>query len=449
MKRIKTIMIILAIIIVLLIVALLLLLNSKGKVNGQLLDPQYPESEIVILSETIQKLSTKNEYFILKNIISTYYNSINDMHEDYSQYYTKEEAKQNIEYYQNAVYNMLDQNYIKEFGITKEKIYNDYKKIGESKLILNDIKYCDMSDSIKIYFVQGKNIEYQNSNKSEVRLMIITDYINNTFSILPWEYVQKYGYDKYEIGDSISLNFEVEEIQKNKNNVFAYKNKTKEDMIVEYFDIYKFKMLYDVESAYENLDVEYRNKRFGNLEEFKNYIKSRFSQIYISQIDSYISNNYDEYTEYVAKDQYGNLYIFKETNVGEFTITLDTYTLEQEKFNVEYKKATNKDKVIMNIDKFFQMINAKDYKTSYKILNNNFKNLNFKTEDSFKDYMKSKLYNYNDVAYINYSDEISGVFTYYIEISNRENKSDKKIKMNIVMQLLEGTDYTLSFEILD
>ena len=40
-----------------------------------------------------------------------------------------------------------------------------------------------------------------------------------------------------------------------------------------------------------------------------------------------------------------------------YTVALDTYILEQEKFNATYLKATNKEKVSMNISKFFDMIN--------------------------------------------------------------------------------------------
>lgn len=449
MKNIKRIMIILAIMIIFLIIMLVFILTSKGKVKNEILDPEYEEGDIVILNKTLKTLNIKNDYFILKNIISLYFDSINAMYEDNSEYFTEDEIKENIQYYQKAIYNMLDKNYIKEFKISENQIYNMYKKIGKSKHLLNDIKYYDISDSLKLYLIEGENVEYENNNKTEVKLMIIIDYINNTYSIFPWEYVEKHKIDKYKIGDSVLLNFSIEKIEKNDNNTFIYKNITKEEVAVDYFNTYKFKMLYDVKSAYYNLDEEYRNKRFGNVEEFTNYIKSRFKEIYISNIDSYMINKYDEYTEYVVKDQYDNLYIFKETSVGKFTVILDTYTLEYEKFNNEYKNATNKEKVIMNIDKFFQMLNAKDYKTSYNLLDSNFRNMNFKTENTFKSYMESKLYSYNDVSYVNFSDEISGVYTYYIEISNRQNKNDKKIKMNIIMQLLEGTKYKLSFEILE
>ena len=70
-------------------------------------------------------------------------------------------------------------------------------------------------------------------------------------------------------------------------------------------------------------------------------------------------------------------------------------------------------------------------------------------QDSFEQYIRTKLYLYNDINLVNFSDKISGVFTYYIEVSNKENKNDAKIKMNIIMQLLEDTEYQLSFEIID
>ena len=43
----------------------------------------------------------------------------------------------------------------------------------------------------------------------------------------------------------------------------------------------------------------------------------------------------------------------------------------------------------MNVDKFFQMINRKDYKTSYKCLADSYKNNYFKTENDFANFVKN------------------------------------------------------------
>jgi nanoRNase/pAp phosphatase (c-di-AMP/oligoRNAs hydrolase) len=93
------------------------------------------------------------------------------------------------------------------------------------------------------------------------------------------------------------------------------------------------------------------------------------------------------------------------------------------------------------------MINSKDYKTAYGLLAEGFKENKFKTEDAFKQYVKENLYSYNKVNLVKFSDEISGVYTYYIEVYNKEDEKAPKIKMNIIMQLLDGTKYKISFRV--
>jgi len=185
------------------------------------------------------------------------------------------------------------------------------------------------------------------------------------------------------------------------------------------------------------------------LQEYKQYVSKNYNDLIKCNLNQYTIETNDNSKNYICKDQFNNYYIFKETNIGEYTLILDTYTLECEQFNEKYQKATNNEKVGMNITKFFQMINTKDYKSAYLLLSNSFKNNNFKTEADFEKYIKAKLYSYNDINLVSFSDEISGVYTYYIEVSNKENKEDKKIKMNIIMQLLEDTKYQLSFQIID
>ena len=94
------------------------------------------------------------------------------------------------------------------------------------------------------------------------------------------------------------------------------------------------------------------------------------------------------------------------------------------------------------------MINSKDYKSAYKVLAQSFKNNYFRTQESFEKFMKETFYSYNKPVYMNFSSDISGIYTYHIEVLNKENTKDDTIKMNVIMQLLEGTNYQISFEII-
>ena len=430
-KKIIRIMIILLICIIIISGLLVVIyLNNRSDSGIDIFNSNLSKGEIgeeKVYNE-LEKVSSKTDFYTVINCINSYLNALN---KNSSTYYIANDYQQKIQI--EYLYNILS---MEENNINKDNIMNNLEIYEEKMLFIPLGMEILKNKNVDKYMVHGIIQNLQNKNIKTINIIVNLDFKNNTYSIEP-------------IINQKQIENKNIQIEKNSYNIYMIPNVNNQYIINEYLSVYRLLALSSPKDIYNMLDESYREKRFENQANFEKYIYENSTEISKIKLKQYLVNNYDTYTEYVAKDQNDNLYIFKETNVGEFIVILDTYTLEQEKFNVEYKKATNKDKVIMNIDKFFQMINAKDYKTSYKILNNNFKNLNFKTEDSFKDYMKSKLYNYNDVAYINYSDEISGVFTYYIEISNRENKSDKKIKMNIVMQLLEGTDYTLSFEILD
>ena len=456
MENIKKIMIILVIII--LLIAIILLIISKNKQN---INPEYyevgPEQDISHnVFNDMEKLNNHRMYYTISNITKKYINSIKvlngDGYIDKSRLNTSlEEEKKSLNKYEyKKISSMLDERYYDIMNITendiirkisKFKVYGDYNHENVVyDIIIDNIYTYEMTMDIELYFVNFS------VNNIQDKIIIKLDNKNKTFSIFLEDYMDKFEYSKDMSKDNIEI--PDTEIEINNYNKFTYAQVEDATIVKGYVDLYKTLAINNTVKAYEYLDEEYKQKRFGSFENYKKYVQENTNEINQIQPTEYLINRYDDYTEYVAKDSNGNMYIFKETSVGEFTLILDTYTLEYEKFNTEYKRATNKDKVIMNIDKFFQMLNAKDYKSAYNLLDTNFKNNNFRTEGSFEKYMKSKLYSYNDVSYVKFSDEISGVYTYYIEISNRQNEINKKIKMNIIMQLLEGTNYKLSFEIL-
>ena len=93
-----------------------------------------------------------------------------------------------------------------------------------------------------------------------------------------------------------------------------------------YLNDYINNMFYNVEKAYNLLNEEYRNKKFGSLQNYKNYVNNlKFSKFKISR---YYKKSVDEYLIFGVYDQNGNFFAFKTNGVMQYTVYLDENTVE-------------------------------------------------------------------------------------------------------------------------
>ena len=290
------------------------------------------------------------------------------------------------------------------------------------------------TNAYSVYAIkEGEN--YQEENYYVIKI----DSKNETFCVLPLEK------DKYEDLDQIKIKNTTTEIEKNKRNTVNYSNINEGQIATKYFQEYKNLMLNNPEKAYKKLDNDYSKDRFGEIDEFKKYINENIKNIQLSQIYEYTVNLYDDYNEYVAKDYYDNIYIFKEDSPNNYTVKLDTYTIPTEKFKETYNSSEDYKKVQMNIDKFFQMINRHDYKTSYECLTNSYKNNYFKTEEEFANFARNNFFSYNKVAFKDCKQKGEKLYVFNIELTDLTGESEDKKEVTIVMQLNEELNFEMSF----
>ena len=429
MKDNKKILIIIFILIMFLIIIIIAMLNLLKEYNSS--DNVNTEFEQQILYETdknISKVENRNEYYVIDNIVATYMRYINNL---------KKEDKEDSNI---AMYSILDQEYISEFNITENEIkekFNIYT-INE-KVYIEDMYQIELSASSNVFIVYGNTI---NTNEY-FEIMVKTDSSNNTFSIFPKEYMDKYNYS-YE-SDVNSIKISDENIEPNNYNKFEYTNINDEQMAIYYFEDLKNR-IFEENKLYNVLNVDYISKKFASIEEFNIYLENLKQIIMQRNIVSYQINNQDGYTQYVLIDQNGKYYIFNETAVMDYNVILDTYTIDLPQFTEKYNNATDQEKVLLNIQKVFDAINDGDYRYVYNKLDSTFRQNNFPTETDFENYIKQNFYTSNNFEFSNYKSS-GNLHIYDISITDKNNVSSEKKTKNFIMQLKEGTDFLMSFNV--
>ena len=194
------------------------------------------------------------------------------------------------------------------------------------------------------------------------------------------------------------------------------------------------------------LDEEYRNKKFGSLENFQTYVDSNKQSIQQINLQQYQVNNYDDYLQYVMIDKNGRYYIFNEIAIMDFKLYLDTYTVDLPEFIEKYNKSTDQVKAGMNLEKIFSALNDGDYNYVYNKLDSTFKQNNFPNLNDFENYVKENFYAPMQVEYSNY--KYSGnLHIYDVNIKDRNNSNSSSITKNFIMQLLDGTNFVMSFNV--
>lgn len=93
-----------------------------------------------------------------------------------------------------------------------------------------------------------------------------------------------------------------------------------------YLNDYISTMYFNPNQAYKLLDKDYRTKKFGSLENYKNYILSLPYSNY--EIFKYKIEDIDGYQIFEIYDKNNNFYAFKTKGVMQYTVYLDDYTVE-------------------------------------------------------------------------------------------------------------------------
>ena len=448
MTKIKKIIIPLGIMLVIAIIALIIILNLINK-NNQQTDISEDEGIEAYQKETdtiLSQVTNRVDYYTVKTCIGKYYADYSILFNPEIYYigFSEERVKQEQADNTQAIYDMLDSQYITEKGITIDNLGTNLKKIEVITPYITNMYVNHRTNNMDIYVIDGTIKTDITDAGEKFQIILKLDILNKTFSIMPSEYVEeKYG----NISEGQNLDIELtDSIEKNNNNQFVYRTITEEDYMKDLFAELKNELLYDHEKAYNHLNEEYRNKKFATLEKFNNWATSKEEEYKNMVLAQYQTVQEDGYTQYVLVDQNGKYYIFNETGVMDYTTMLDTYTVDLPEFIEKYNKSNEADKAGMNLQKIVDAINDRDYTYVYNKLDETFKQNNFKTENDFIAYMQNAFYANNNVEFSNY--RASGdLHIFDATFTDKNNANNQARSKTFIIQLKEGTDYRLSFNV--
>lgn len=451
-KNIRKIILILSLICLIILVTIIIALSTiKSDIDESSEDYDLPVEDSSIyeeeLNQNLSLVQSENDFFTLESQIKDFF------------LYYKVGNK-------NAIYEILDTQYSNDNSITSEnstEILSNLYQEGENNYS-QEIAYVRESSAKPIHYIKG-TIE----NNSEIERCYITiywDLDNGTYSIKP---ITENEYNQY-ISDELKEenNFSIEEKQYNELEKMTL---TDEEKAEKYFKSYIKNALYNVEESYRTLDEEYRNAKFPNIDTYIEYLLRKKEELQSMNTDNIKSINEfaseTEYNQYINSlkfeglqqysftsktneksciciDYYGYNYIFDITGAMQYTVILDTYTLDLPEFIERYDAGNDQTKLTLNTGKIIEAINNKDYEYVYNKINETYRNNNFGDISTFEQFVNTNFYPINEVQDFTYRQEGS-VYICTIGLKNKENESDAIKSIAILMELQDNRDFEISF----
>ncbi len=431
-------------IVVISIILIILLNTNKDIENDYSLQELGEIEDISDHSQKNHEIQT-SEYFIVEKCVNKYMDLLNI--KDISYLVRDENGQFDFQFdndeIKKKIYSVLDKDFTTENNINKDNVLN-YIKTVEEKYIFTptEIGIVGKEESLNAVMYKIKGV-IQTSDYNKIRVAdgyyIVTLYKNNKlFSIRP---INENTYNTNLSNTKIAILPE-----KTEYNIFTNVKVDAQSNIQEYFNNCKNLMLANSDEIYNKMSKEYRNKRFGSIDEFRKFMNENKDKIKKLTLSKYLVNRKSDYDEYICKDQYENVYIFQVKEAHNYTVFLDSYTIDLLDFIEKYDKADNQVKAGMNIEKIIYALNSADYKYMYNKLDDTFKSNNYKTQQELEEYLIKNLYSFNKLEYLDYNVQ-GNIHTYKIRLTDYEKKDLNEKNLTINMKLLNNRDFVFSFSI--
>lgn len=438
MRKLKVIKIIIIIIILLLILVGCIIglkfINNKSKSDNNEIIVSDENPPTLYTDTNIKETETMSLLLANQDIVNKYFSYLNNNNSE-------------------ALISILNKDYVTKNNINSSNVVN---MLNQDKGNFNFFVIKSYSKEISFdheykYWVYGKAYTSDYSKIVEKEFIINADLYNLTFKITPVGNVTLSEYEKnmketiYNNPGKVTMPTDsITSIEGNNFNKFSIYEGTEglKNTIKNYADYYYFLEVTDRSSAYNLLNSEYRNKRFGSLDE---YIKSPI--IWKDSNIEYVSDELnDNKKQYIGIDKNGTYYIFIETSPMNYEIMLDSYTIPLNDTIEKYKSTSDLKKACMCLEFVKEMINMNDYNALYSRMNSTFKQNNYNSVDAYKNYIKNKYYSINSFEYVSYKKSENN---YIINVKVKDSSSDKEDAYFNVMYIVrlnnDLTDFEFSF----
>ncbi len=332
----------------------------------------------------------------------------------------------------NKYKNQLDETYKNENNIdenfVKNKEYFEYLSNFEYDV---EEMYTQVNNDNSIYLVTGVFKFDETEEDFEESFLVIVDSKTNCYSVKP---ITSKEYEEY-----IENGIEVESVNINANsdNKYVVTEFSDRSIINIYLLEIKETLKENSRDIYDILDEEYRNVKFSSVSDFNTYVEE--NKLNMFSMVEYKKVQYDEYTQYIAINSIGKTWIINETTIGNYTILLDDYTINQPDFINRYNSTDEEEKIMLNIGKVVSAINTNDYRYVYYQMNETYRNNKFSDYETFKKFIDSNFGDNNEIVSVDLEKD-SDLYIAEIVMKNGEVKT-------LYMRLLDGMEYEISFNI--
>ena len=275
-------------------------------------DEEEEEDEYAILKKQFFPIEGFSEYFMIVDILKSYYSACWDACGVSFDQYEERSQEEMINEGKTCLKNILAKQYIEDMNINDDGIIKKaeevksverYSSIEESlySIFIEKIYRIYLSDTQDLYIV-----DYQFHNQKN-QMFIKVENNNNTCEIYLKDYIEKYNYNNETKGEE--LNISKDEIKINDNNVFIERNLSAEDMVREYFSIYKNMVLNYNGELYSHLDTVYREQKYKDYSSFQEKINDLKNEIKLYAVTKYkVEVNENGKVIYRIIDNYNNQY---------------------------------------------------------------------------------------------------------------------------------------------
>lgn len=135
-------------------------------------------------------------------------------------------------------------------------------------------------------------------------------------------------YNKKEEEDNAKENYEY--LHNYEVNEVTYTYVTEQDMAKKYLADFVNLTINDKEAAYAKIDDYYKSQKLQTYTDFENALKNIYSTKFLSaKVVSYTVVDKTNYKLFYIIDGDNNTFIFKEKSIMNYTVYLDSYTIEK------------------------------------------------------------------------------------------------------------------------